>query len=440
MLAVMVATFPWMKSTRPINRPLNDVLDGIQSGKWKRGIEEIRSLLRQEKKEDAKRKKEKLPSFYASGEADSPKTMKSHSGLIQMDFDGLGDEFPRLREKLPNDPHAAVVFTSPSGTGIKVLCWVGPVDGEEEHERAFSAACAHYSNAYGVEPDLSCKNWNRHCLISSDADISRKSCSHALDWKSTAPERERREKKEDSSSRLEDSNTSILPDCRTTPQEDVESVASDEEPVLRAIGFQLEIERKHKPLWDLYNTLVERRHEARGGRRNETIIQAVPFLHRALATSLVRRFLEWFYRMNAHVFSSSLEEHMKEVEGFIRDVESAYVANLSLREQSFYNAFGEREKDAFRIARDLAFLTGSSSLPPPEFFLSGGTLAERLGLFRSNGHPQDEAGARILRTFVQYAVVKVTVPGKRREKDNSGKPSCYRWLLGSHLSGEGRPS
>jgi hypothetical protein len=98
-------------------------------------------------------------------------------------------------------------------------------------------------------------------------------------------------------------------------------------------------------------------------------------------------------------------------------------------EREFWSAFDERGRATFRIARDLALFTGPSAPAPPEFFLSGESLAARHGWFRADGRPQDEAGARSLRMLVQFHVIGVVAPGRKRIADAKGVPTLYRWLL-----------
>ncbi len=122
---------------------------------------------------------------------------------------------------------------------------------------------------------------------------------------------------------------------------------------------------------------------------------------------------------------------MKEVDAMLRAVEKTYEKRLSSIERDFWTALGVRDKATFRITRDLAYLTGSSALEPPEFYLSGDNLALRHGMLRSDGNPQSEIGARSLRTLVQFEIISVVTPGTKRSVNCRGNPTRYRWALPS---------
>ena len=433
-LETFVAWFTYMKSKTPAKRRLSRVLDGIQSGVWRADVDRLRVILAERGKAAYNRKKEKLPSFYLSGTASAPATMLTHSGMVQVDLDGLGEQFAAIRAEVEPDPHAAAVFTSPSGGGLKIAFRLDPFDDpldKDEHKRAFAAVSAYFVQRYGVTPDPQCKNVNRHCLVSYDPDLFRNPAAIPFDWRNNAPAAGEEEGESSSSKTplLQDCNPTRLQDYPTTPhgQPDAETAASTN--ALAALKFQRGIEQSAPGLWTQYLRLVERRHEARGGERNATIIRAVPFLYRALSTPTVRLYMEWFYRVNAHIFKDPLESHLGQVDAMLKSVEVTYAAALSSVEREFWGAFDERGRATFRIARDLALFTGPSAPAPPEFFLSGESLAARHGWFRTDGRPQDEAGARSLRMLVQFHVIGVVAPGRKRIADAKGVPTLYRWLL-----------
>ena len=441
-LAVQVAWFPFMKSTNPESRPLVDVLDGIQNGEWQAQVDRLR-VIRADKGGGAyNRAKVRLPSFFISGTASSPRALLTHSGLIQVDLDDLDDRLSRIRDEIVADPQVAAVFTSPSGGGLKIVFRLEPLSSpldRDEHKRAFAAVTAHFEKCYKVTPDQQCKNLNRHCLVSYDPDLFLNPTAIAFNWRNHVFAVGEREKKNSSPKPpiLQDSHptvlsscgTSVLPNCHTTPQVRAVGPAAAVTEALAALKFQHGIEESQPRLWEQYQQLVERRHEARGGKRNATIIEAVPYLYRALSTPTVRLYMEWFYRMNAHVFKDPLEMHMRQVDAMLRNVERTYMAEISITERHFWGALPERGRASFRICRDLAFYSDPKAPPPPEFYLSGETLAMRHGLLRNDGRPQDEAGARDLRLLVQFDIISVTAPGRARSAGVPGVPTRYRWML-----------
>ena len=102
-MAVKVAWFPSMKSTKPVSRRLEDVLDGIQNGEWQAKIGRLRIILADTGKDAYNRAKVTLPSFYISGTASTPKEMLTHSGLIQVDLDDLGQQLAPIQINLGSE-------------------------------------------------------------------------------------------------------------------------------------------------------------------------------------------------------------------------------------------------------------------------------------------------------------------------------------------------
>ncbi len=433
-LAVEVAWFSYMKSTKPERRRLGQVLGDIQKGEWRTDVERLRVILAEQGKVAYNRKKEKLPSFYISGTAATPTKMLTHSGMIPVDLDGLGERLAAIRAEIVTAPHVAAVFTSPSAGGLKIVFRIQPLDyplDKAEHKCAFTAVAAYFEQHYGVTPDPACKNVNRHCLVSYDPDLFCNPSAIPFDWRNHAPPAGEVERGSSSSQTplLQDCTPTRLPDCHTTPHLQPEAETTEPTKALAALKFQSGIEKEHPGLWAQYVRLVERRHEARGGERNTTIISAIPYLYRALSTPVARLYMEWFYRVNAHVFKDPLEKHMEQVDAMLKSVEITFAAGLSSTEREFWRALNDRDRATFRIARDLALFSGPSAPAPPEFFLSGESLATRLGLFRKDGRPQDEAGARSLRMLVQFDIITVVTPGRKRITDAMGVPTRYRWML-----------
>jgi len=429
-----VAWFPKMKAPRPERRVLFEIVEDIRQERWRSQIKHLRALLERGEKATYNREKIRLPSFFASGCALNPSKMQSHSGAVQVDLDCLGSRLAVLRTNLVKEPSLAALFLSPSGHGLKLIFRIAelsnPLD-KAEHRGAVNALYSHLSESYELKPDPSYKNVNRHCLISADASLYLNPDPTPFDWRWYSGSSGGRERESSSvkTPLLQSSNTAVLQCYDTTPQSEPCSRVPDTRRKLAAIGFRRDIEKKFPEQWELYQVLVERRREARSGERNKEIVRTVPFLYRAVSVEIVRLFMEWFYRANESFFHDPIEVHMKEVDAVLAAVESSYAAELSLTEREFWNVLGKRNRDAFRICRDLAFREEAKELPPPIFYLSQDTLARRLGLFKASGDPQGEAAGRILRLFTDFAIIGVHLPGLKRAPGNFGRATQFKWLL-----------
>lgn len=105
-------------------------------------------------------------SFGANRKNDA---LLQHTGLICFDFDHIGnvEETKRL---LINDTHfhTMLLFTSPSGDGVK---WVIEVDlSQADHLTWFNAVSNYLRQTYGLVVDPACKNVARACFIPYDPD------------------------------------------------------------------------------------------------------------------------------------------------------------------------------------------------------------------------------------------------------------------------------
>ena len=96
------------------------------------------------------------------------KSLLSHSDLITVDFDHIGD-VARLKEKLLQDEYfeTELLFVSPSGDGLK---WVIPIDLTKAKQQVFFKAVANYiRHTYQLEVDQSGKDISRACFLPQDA-------------------------------------------------------------------------------------------------------------------------------------------------------------------------------------------------------------------------------------------------------------------------------
>ena len=124
--------------------------------------------------------KKTLPAITFSGVFKERKAseLKSHSGLMGVDFDGLEpDALETVRAKLIGDPHIVFLYVSPSQAGLKgaVILDSIPTD-DAAHKVAFAAVQNYMEATHGLSVDKSCSDVCRLAFVSHDPD-----CHHNQD-------------------------------------------------------------------------------------------------------------------------------------------------------------------------------------------------------------------------------------------------------------------
>lgn len=103
----------------------------------------------------------------------SNRHLQTSSGLLVLDFDDLPD-VAAARELLLADtvlgPDTALLFTSPSGTGLKVLLRLDPVHTYAQNFEAVAAYLTHHYPDLQVSLDAKCRDVSRACFLSFDPD------------------------------------------------------------------------------------------------------------------------------------------------------------------------------------------------------------------------------------------------------------------------------
>ncbi len=178
---------------------------------------------------------------------------------------------------------------------------------------------------------------------------------------------------------------------------------------------------KHPQLVRLYTELIEPRYQAQEHARNSFIVQAVPFLYRAVAAQFVLELLGCFYDCNRALFNDPRQQHMKEAKAMLESVAKKYTESLNVGEREIYDALPENERDAFRICRDLALLP-QPEREPRTFFMSFNQLGDRLGIYPTQAQ-------RIMRQLQGYGLIVMVKKGVRRAAGVRGEAGIYQWML-----------
>lgn len=134
----------------------------------KKQIEQLRNTADAAKRDELKKK---LPAVTWSGtfKKRQAKELIAYTGLICLDIDKLEPSVLKLvKKRLNADAHTFLLFTSPSGNGLKVIFY--HTYGPEKHLELFLQMQEYVETMYGVEVDEKCKDINRLCFLSYDED------------------------------------------------------------------------------------------------------------------------------------------------------------------------------------------------------------------------------------------------------------------------------
>lgn len=168
-------TFSFYKNLHSAQEPdnefdINQLIEVIRYGYIKNDIKTLRAL--ECKKQRGKFKQSKLPCVTLSGtfEKRNNDNLLEHSGLIQIDIDGLEEkDYDSIYKKLISDKYTFVAFKSPSGNGIKLIVKIHP--SIESHIQQFRSLQEYYQKTYKIEIDAACKDIARCMLLSHDPNI-----------------------------------------------------------------------------------------------------------------------------------------------------------------------------------------------------------------------------------------------------------------------------
>lgn len=391
LLQAQVTLFANVKSPEPQEViALGDFLDGIRHGCWAGAVSAYREASACGRK-DAEALKKALPIAKLSGvfrglkEAD----LVSHSGVLCLDFDKIGEGMYNLTQQLAVDPNVLAFFRSPSGIGLKVLVPVTATDAKE-HKRCVEVAREYFKQFVGGAGTLDAAptNVSSGCFVSYDPDL----------WIAD---------KDKVIGRFSSKQTPIpnpipISEC---------SISHLHLPELAAnAAMRSEAERRKEALPRALETIYSRylaNRVVERGRRNDFLTKVIPALYPVVAPSVLRELLMLHYDLHAGVWSTPREAHAAEIESMLRTWEVRYVNDLHPSACACYNLLpDERQRSAFRICHDLAARRHG------RFFMSFGDLAQRLGI-------HCEQARRLMLGFVADGILcrsdngRYWAPGKR---------------------------
>ncbi len=389
------------------NVSLSEFLNGTKNGKWSAAVTELRRVPLNSADYDTL--KRNLPCFMLSASTATgghkATDIKQHSGLLQLDIDGRGEfEAAELRDRLAGDPHVLAAWISPGGAGVKgiLLCSCDPA----QHREAFNAACAYFSERYGVQMDQKCSDPCRLCFVSFDPDLrlSLKAIPLPLPESKPAPTATA------APAPSQGASSSSLP---TASASCILHNAGDlfgDYPALRPIYDQQVLRRLGTP---------------QRGLRNSALVELVAGTFCVVNPKFVLGFSDAFYRHHGELFSDyPKEQWMKEARSVLNGCLADYPKKqLGAGERERYQELTDDQyRTAFRICRSLAACASDPAVLPPDFYLSASQLAARLGVL-------DMKAWRIMQDFERMGILKTTKKGTRRKAGQKSTATHWRWCL-----------
>ncbi len=357
LLDVPVTMFANARATSPLmDVSIANLLRDIRAGRYAASVTSLRNL----RAVDAKaydQKKTELPAFTMSGTAATRKEPLIHSGFIQVDLDDLGESLPTVRDKVMRDPHIAFGFVSPSGDGLKLGLRIDC----DRHAESFAAAQVYFRDTFEVAIDKRVKDRLRLCFVSHDPDLWTNPDAAVLPVESVM---QVCSKDSSASCTLQTAHLHHYSLHNTASLHNVTKATTSCDTVIENIrqaraALSL-LEKENALLAKFYKDVIEPRFQAQPHARNNFLVEAVPFLYRAVSASVVLRLVGCFYDCNRALFNDPREQHLKEAEAVIAGVGETYIRELNADERAVYGELDRRETDGFRICRDLALL------PDPE--------------------------------------------------------------------------
>src|SRR3989339_1817554 len=155
------------------NLAISAILEQIRDGRYKSRVLQLRELIAEGKIKEYKKQKKSLPAFSPCGIFEGGRKLhliKDYSSLIILDIDKLEPSILQtIKLQTSNIPYTYTTFTSPSGSGLKILVRVD--SSILHHLEAYNQVKEFYESVLSVPVDPSGKDITRLCFFSYDPDI-----------------------------------------------------------------------------------------------------------------------------------------------------------------------------------------------------------------------------------------------------------------------------
>ena len=179
-----VSSFENFTSKRPVSLTLDAIANFMRCDR------RLESLTKAYRQTGSKHIKMETPLFAVACFFDGGKgkeNIKGLTGLSMVDFDHISpsgplteEELSALRNKIADDPHTVMCYTTISGNGLRIIFRYeqpqSKTDGVgdhvfEQYKAAFYAGNAYYEKLLGMKADMQCKNITRLSGIAHDPDV-----------------------------------------------------------------------------------------------------------------------------------------------------------------------------------------------------------------------------------------------------------------------------
>lgn len=157
---------------------IGDVLREIQSDVHKSQVQNLRSLLQQNKRDEYNSHKRTLSAVTFCGTFDGERKkskIKNYNSLIVLDIDKLDSaELTRIKDCFEKEPLVFSFWVSPSKEGIKGLVSIRyqfeipNANLDNAHKGAFKKLASYFKETYNIELDTSGSDTTRLCFFSYD--------------------------------------------------------------------------------------------------------------------------------------------------------------------------------------------------------------------------------------------------------------------------------
>lgn len=147
---------------------LGDVAMAIKSGKAKGATQSLRAIADIDKARQYKANSFDYATFSGTFSQRKANALMEYSGLMALDFDDVNVAYVKKRLLSQTDVDTVMLFTSPSGHGVK---WVVPSTTKEEHKQVFRMYQRYCKDKFDLEVDESGKDIARACFIPYDDEV-----------------------------------------------------------------------------------------------------------------------------------------------------------------------------------------------------------------------------------------------------------------------------
>lgn len=168
-----VFTKPLTNTTNNKTYTLGGMYLAIKEPYFKKETDLLRAIDRakaEKRYTDFKRKHFHYACFSGTFKSRANSAIIQHSGLIAIDLDKLKD-LEDIKRTMCQDEYALLVFTSPGGSGLKIVFEIKPDNDPRKHEIQYRAIKTYLKLKYNLNTDDGAKDISRATLLCHDPNV-----------------------------------------------------------------------------------------------------------------------------------------------------------------------------------------------------------------------------------------------------------------------------